>query len=87
MNYTPPKIHSIKIKGKTPLITEAELSTDSMQLPGFLALRTRIEEVPAVRYVSLDAIEEMVIAAEELDKTFPDSYIPEVRIRTRVDHY
>ena len=85
MTYTPPVIHEIVIKGKMPRICGAELATDSMQLTGFLSLKTEVNGKPATRFIALDAIEEMTIENEELLKTMPCSFVPEVRLKAKID--
>lgn len=80
-----PKIHSITIKGNRVRIYDAELATDSMQLPGFLALRVYIDEKPATRYISLSSIEEMTIADDELYKTVPGSFVPYETVKAKVE--
>jgi len=85
MIYEPPKIFSITIKGKTPRICGAVLETDTMQLTGFLSLKTEVNGKPATRFIALDAIEEMTVENDELYKTMPCSYVPEVRLKAKVD--
>lgn len=86
MDYKPPVIHEIVIKGKMPRICGAELATDSMQLTGFLSLKTTIDGKPATRFIALDAIEEMTVENDELYKTMPCSFVPEVRLKaTKID--
>ncbi len=85
MDYKPPVINEIVIKGNKPRICHAELATDSMQLPGFMSLKTTVCGRPATRFIALDAIEEMTIENEELYKTVPSSFIPEVRLNAKLD--
>lgn len=85
MNYKPPIIKEITIKGKMPRICNAVLATDSMQLPGFLSLEAEVNGKKATRFVALDAIEEMTIENDELYKTMPCSFVPETRLKARID--
>lgn len=85
MNYKPPIIKEITIKGKMPRICNAVLATDSMQLPGFLSLEAEVNGKKATRFVALDAIEEMTIENGELYKTMPCSFVPETRLKARID--
>lgn len=86
MNYTPPIIKEIAIKGKMPRICGAVLATDSMQLPGFLSIKAEVDGKEATRYIALDAIEEMTIENEELYKTMPCAFVPETRLKVRQDN-
>lgn len=85
MNYKPPIIKEITIKGKMPRICNAVLATESMQLPGFLSLEAEVNGKKATRFVALDAIEEMTIENDELYKTMPCSFVPETRLKARID--
>ena len=85
MEYKPPVIREITIKGKVPRICNAVLATDSMQLPGFLSIKADVNGSPATRFISLTAIEEMTIENDELYKTMPCSFVPETRLKAKID--
>ena len=85
MSYTPPVIHEITIKGKMPKICGAVLATDTMQLAGFLSIKAEVNGKPATRFIALDAIEDMTIENDELLKTMPCSFVPEVRLKAKID--
>lgn len=85
MNYEPPKIARIKIKNSDKVIANAVLATDSMQLPGFISLKAKTKNGAATRYIALDAIEEMTVENDELYKTMPCSFVPEVRLKAKID--
>lgn len=85
MSYEPPKIARIKIKGSDKVIANAVLATDSMQLTGFISLKAVAKGKPATRFIALDAIEEMTIDNDELYKTMPCSFVPEVRLKAKID--
>ena len=85
MSYEPPKIARIKIKNSDKVIANAVLATDSMQLTGFLSLKETIDGKPATRFIALDAIEEMTVENDELYKTMPCSFVPEVRLKAKID--
>ena len=85
MDYTPPRISRIKIHGSEKVIANAVLATDSMQLPGFISLKITLNGKAATRFVSIAAIEEMTIENDELCKTMPCSFVPEVRLKAKID--
>jgi len=85
MSYEPPKIARIKIKNSDKVIANAVLATDSMQLTGFLSLKAKANGKDATRFVALDAIEEMTVENDELYKTMPCSFVPEVRLKAKID--
>lgn len=85
MSYEPPKIARIKIKNSDKVIANAVLATDSMQLAGFLSLKAKANGKDATRFVALDAIEEMTVENDELYKTMPCSFVPEVRLKAKID--
>lgn len=85
MAYNEPVIADIVVKGKTPHICNVLLAWGSMQLPGFIGVKANINGKEATRFIALDAIEEMTIENEELYKTLPSSFVPEVRLKAKVD--
>lgn len=85
MNYEPPKIARIKVHGSDKVIANAVLATDSMQLPGFISLKVKANGKDATRFISLGAIEEMIIENDELLKTLPCCFIPETRLKATID--
>ena len=80
MSYEPPKIARIKLKNSN-VISNAVLATSTMQLPGFISLEAEVNGKRATRFVAVDAVEEILIDNDELYKTFPCSFIPEIRLR------
>ena len=85
MSYEPPKIARIKIHGSDKVIANAVLATDSMQLPGFISLKVTANGKAATRFISLGAIEEMTVENDELYKTMPCSFVPETRLKAKID--
>ena len=85
MNYEPPKIARIKIHGSDKVISNAVLATDTMQLPGFISLKAKHNGKDATRFVALTAIKEMTIDNDELYKTMPCSFVPETRLKAKID--
>jgi len=85
MNYEPPKIARIKVHGSDKVIANAVLATDSMQLPGFISLKVKANGKDATRFISLGAIEEMIIENDELYKSMPCCFIPETRLKATID--
>lgn len=86
MSYTAPVIADIIIKGKTPHVCKAVLAWDSLQLPGFISLKAKtVDGEDATRFIALDAIEEMTIANDELDKVSPTCLVPETRLKATID--
>lgn len=85
MSYSPPVMKSIRLRENNRVISNAVLSTDTMQLTGFLSLKLESGGKAYTRFIALDAIEEMVIENEELYKTLPCSFVPEVRLRANIE--
>ena len=82
MSYEPPKIARITLIGKKEIITNATLETSTMQLPGFMSIKGEVSGKSATRFIALNAIEEILIDNDELLKTMPISFVPEIRLRT-----
>lgn len=83
--YNPPRICRIKIHGSDKIISNAVLATDTMQLPGFLSIKAKVNGIDATRFIALGAIEEMIVENEELLKTIPCGFVPEARLKVQKD--
>lgn len=81
-----PYVYEIKLKRGLPEYNVA-IEPYAPQIDGFIALACRVakDNVPAVRYISLDNVDELTISVEMLKRWNINTIVPKERLRVKID--
>ena len=81
-----PYVYEIKLKRGLPEYNVA-IEPYAPQIDGFIALACSVakDNVPAVRYISLDNVDELTISVEMLKRWNINTIVPKERLRVKID--
>lgn len=81
-----PYVYEIKLKRGLPEYNVA-VEPYAPQIDGFIALRCTVAQgnVEAIRYISLDNVDELTISVEMLKRWNINSIVPKGRIKVKID--